>query len=83
MSAQSAFRRNLGHWFAVEAIPIYIIMGGAVTGAAWYASRLARAPHVVWSRENATPWNTIQPNQSPKMFNVNQEFESKWNRKLL
>ncbi|GLB33448.1 putative nadh dehydrogenase [Lyophyllum shimeji] len=73
-------RRN---WFAVEAIPMYVIIGGVVTGAAWYTYRLAMGPSVVWTKTNPTPWNTIQPNENIKLAAVNQKFDKSWIRERL
>ncbi|KAG6830629.1 hypothetical protein H0H92_015721 [Tricholoma furcatifolium] len=63
------------HWFAIEAIPIYAIIGGIVCGATWYTYRLAMGPTVVWTKSNPTPWNTVEPGQTTKMMTVNQKFD--------
>ncbi|TBU32212.1 hypothetical protein BD311DRAFT_655344 [Dichomitus squalens] len=73
----------LKNWFAVEATPIYAIVGAVVVGAGWYLTRLARGPEVVWTKDNPTPWNTIKPDESTKMLTVNQHFEKSWERKKL
>ncbi|KAG6866003.1 hypothetical protein C0991_009675 [Blastosporella zonata] len=72
-------RSNLmKHWFAIEAIPIYAIIGGIVAGAGWYTYRLAMGPNVVWTKSNPTPWNTIEPGQTTKMMTVNQKFDKRF-----
>lgn len=43
----SAFR----HWYSPEVIPIWIMIGGASLGAAWYLTRLARSPDVIWDKK--------------------------------
>ncbi|TFY82525.1 hypothetical protein EWM64_g1491 [Hericium alpestre] len=72
--------RNLRHsfaknWFAVEAIPIYAVVGFVVVGGTWYLSRLARGPAVVWTRANPTPWNTVEQDENVKIMSVNQKFD--------
>ncbi|RDB20486.1 hypothetical protein Hypma_012443 [Hypsizygus marmoreus] len=38
---RSTFLKN---WFAIEAIPIYVIVAGVLGGASWYTYRLAKGP---------------------------------------
>ncbi|KAI0092549.1 hypothetical protein BDY19DRAFT_924940 [Irpex rosettiformis] len=76
-------RGFLKNWFAIEATPIYAIIGGVVVGASWYLFRLSRGPTVVWTKENPTPWNDIKPNEGTKMLTINQQFEKGWERKKL
>jgi len=71
------------NWFAVEAIPMYAIIGGVVLGAGWYTYRLAMGPSVVWTKSNPTPWNTIQPGENVKLGAVNQKFDKSWIRERL
>ncbi|VDC04073.1 unnamed protein product [Peniophora sp. CBMAI 1063] len=68
------------HWFAIEAIPIYMIVGGTMAGAGLYLTRLARGPHVVWTKENPQPWNSVRENDRVKMMAINQDFDQKWTR---
>ncbi|KAF9452007.1 hypothetical protein P691DRAFT_697965, partial [Macrolepiota fuliginosa MF-IS2] len=76
---QQTLRRSLmKNWFAVEAVPIYVIIGGVVVGASWYLGRLAFGPGVVWTKSNPTPWNNIKPNEGTKMMEVNQKFEKRY-----
>ncbi|KAI5124758.1 hypothetical protein M0805_005392 [Coniferiporia weirii] len=63
----SPARGFMKHW--------YTIIGVAMGGGAWYLSRLARGPTVVWTKNNPEPWNTIKPDQSTKMINVNDKLE--------
>ncbi|KAI0723491.1 hypothetical protein C8Q76DRAFT_723088 [Earliella scabrosa] len=81
----SQFRRAgfMKHWFAVEAIPIYAVVGIVVAGGSWYLARLARGPTVVWTKENPTPWNDIKPDENTKILTVNQHFDKNWERKKL
>ncbi|KAG6919316.1 hypothetical protein DXG01_007449 [Tephrocybe rancida] len=65
------------NWFAIEAIPMYAIIGGILVGASWYTYRLAMGPSVVWTKSNPTPWNTIEPGQTTKMMTVNQKFDKR------
>ncbi|TFK29330.1 hypothetical protein FA15DRAFT_664262 [Coprinopsis marcescibilis] len=84
MSAKPSMRKQLmKNWFAVEAIPIYVIIGGVVVGASWYLKRLATGHSVVWSKNNPTPWNSIQQDQGTKMLEVNQKFDKSWTRDRL
>lgn len=41
--------------FPVAVYPIVALMAGASTFAAWYVSRLARGPEVVWSKKVSVP----------------------------
>ncbi|KAI0698868.1 hypothetical protein BC835DRAFT_1333002 [Cytidiella melzeri] len=78
------FRRGfMKNWFAVEATPIYAVVGAVVVGAGWYLVRLARGPAVVWTKDNPTPWNDIKPNEGTKLLTVNQTFDKGWERKKL
>ncbi|KAI0363724.1 hypothetical protein BV20DRAFT_957683 [Pilatotrama ljubarskyi] len=77
----SQFRRSfMKHWFAVEAIPIYAVVGVVVAGGTWYLARLARGPQVVWTKSNPTPWNDIKPDEGTKLLTVNQHFEKRYAR---
>ncbi|THU78793.1 hypothetical protein K435DRAFT_786102 [Dendrothele bispora CBS 962.96] len=71
------------HWFAVEATPIYVIIGGVCVGASWYLYRLAMGPTIQWTKSNPTPWNSIKPNQTTKMMTVNHQADGKWSRDSL
>ncbi|KAF8076020.1 hypothetical protein FPV67DRAFT_1664333 [Lyophyllum atratum] len=84
MSPPPRMRSNLmKNWFAIEAIPMYAIIGGVVLGAGWYTYRLAMGPHVVWTKSNPTPWNSVQPGDQTKMLSVNQKFDKSWSREKL
>ncbi|KAF8665644.1 hypothetical protein AX16_000099 [Volvariella volvacea WC 439] len=74
MSPLRNLRKN---WFAVEAVPIYVIIGSVVAGGTWYLTRLATGPTVVWTKSNPTPWNTIKPEEGTKLLAVNQKFEKR------
>jgi len=81
MPSPMSWRRSLmKNWFAVEAIPIYVIIGGVIVGASWYTARLATGPTIVWTKNNPTPWNTIKPDEGTKLMAVNQKFEKSWSR---
>jgi len=72
------------NWYAPEAIPIYVVMGVAVSGAAWYAARLARGPQVVWDRKNnPQPWLNVDQGTQTKMMTVNQKFDKDYVRDKL
>ncbi|KAJ3734511.1 hypothetical protein DFJ43DRAFT_1152187 [Lentinula guzmanii] len=79
MAIRKGFMKN---WFAVEAIPIYTIVGGVVVGASWYLYRLAMGPTIQWTKSNPTPWNSIKPNQSTKIMTVSHDAD-KWSRDKL
>ncbi|KAF8743814.1 hypothetical protein AX14_000224 [Amanita brunnescens Koide BX004] len=78
-----SFRRNLKNWYAVEAIPIYVIIGGVMVGASWYLGRLALGPSVVWTKSNPTPWNTVKPDENTKLAAVSHKFDKSWSRDKL
>ncbi|KAI9455791.1 hypothetical protein BJY52DRAFT_1278636 [Lactarius psammicola] len=77
---RNTFMRN---WWAVEAIPIYVVVGAVVAGGSWYLTRLARGPHIIWTKSNPTPWNDVKPDENVKMMSVNQKFEKSWSRDKL
>ncbi|KAF9076630.1 hypothetical protein BDP27DRAFT_1414483 [Rhodocollybia butyracea] len=78
------FRNNfMKHWFVVEAIPIWCIVGIVVTGGSFFAFRSAMGPTIQWTKVNATPWNDIRPNQSTKLIQVDQKFDEQWRREKL
>ncbi|KAK1217358.1 hypothetical protein PQX77_019993 [Marasmius sp. AFHP31] len=71
------------NWYATEAIPIYVVVGGTVTGAFWYLYRLSMGPTIQWTKDNPQPWNSIKPNQSTKILSVTHEHDGKWSRDKL
>ncbi|KAJ3935628.1 MAG: hypothetical protein NXY57DRAFT_887428 [Lentinula lateritia] len=72
MAIRKGFMKN---WFAVEAVPIYTIVGGVVLGASWYLYRLAMGPTIQWTKTNPTPWNDIRPHQGTKLLQVQSKFD--------
>ncbi|KDR83500.1 hypothetical protein GALMADRAFT_235677 [Galerina marginata CBS 339.88] len=81
MPAPTPLRKTfLRNWFAIEAIPMYVIIGGVIVGASWYTYRLATGPTIIWTKSNPTPWNTVKPDENTKMMSVNQKFEKSWSR---
>ncbi|KAJ7590757.1 hypothetical protein C8J56DRAFT_933809 [Mycena floridula] len=82
MQLRGSFR-FMKHWFAVEAIPIYVVIGGAVGGASWYLYRLAMGPTITWTKANTNPWNSIKPNQTTKLYNTTDKFDERWSRERL
>ncbi|KAJ7638484.1 hypothetical protein FB45DRAFT_1023274 [Roridomyces roridus] len=76
-------RGMMRHWFAVEATPIYVLVGGACIGASWYLYRLATGPSVVWTKTNPQPWNSISQSQGTKLLEVNHKFDDHWKRDKL
>ncbi|WFD38555.1 uncharacterized protein MJAP1_001512 [Malassezia japonica] len=84
-TAQAA--KNAFNWkkvIPVEVYPIIAITGFAVGGAAWYITRLARAPEVIWDKKNnPTPWNNIEPGTGYKMLNINGQFDKHYKRDRL
>jgi len=84
MATKVSRNRNfMRHWFAIEAIPIYAVVGMTVVGASWYLYRLARGPTVVWTKNNPTPWNEVKPDENIKMMDVNGQFAKSWSRDRL
>ncbi|KAI0260928.1 hypothetical protein BC834DRAFT_898066 [Gloeopeniophorella convolvens] len=71
------------HWWAVEAIPIYAVVGAVIVGGSWYLTRLARGPHIIWTKNNPTPWNDVKQDENVKMMAVNQKFDKSWSRDRL
>lgn len=69
MSALRAFKK---YWYAPEAVPIYVITGGACAGAFWYLYRLSQGPTIVWNhKDNPEPYNKIAPGTNTKLMTVN------------
>ncbi|KAG0262816.1 hypothetical protein BG011_009647 [Mortierella polycephala] len=73
-------------WYRPEVIPIYVVLGVACGGAAWYVSRLARGPDVTWDRRNNPyPWLNIDQETQVKLMTVkeNQGFTKTYSRDRL
>lgn len=71
-------------WFAVEAVPIYAVVGLACGGAGWYLTRLARHPDVIWDRKgNPTPWNDVAPGTNTKLMDHSGTLTERWSRPRL
>ncbi|CCM04030.1 uncharacterized protein FIBRA_06187 [Fibroporia radiculosa] len=84
VSIMSPFRKSfMKNWYAIEATPIFAVVGLAVVGCGWYLTRLARGPTVVWTKENPTPWNDVKQNENIKLLAVNHQFEKGWERRKL
>ncbi|KAF8529234.1 NADH-ubiquinone reductase complex 1 MLRQ subunit-domain-containing protein [Hysterangium stoloniferum] len=71
------------HWYAVEAIPLYAVIGFALAGAGWYTTRLATRPDIIWTKSNPTPWNNVKQNENIKLMAVNHKFDKSWSRDKL
>ncbi|KAJ7367932.1 hypothetical protein DFH08DRAFT_946905 [Mycena albidolilacea] len=69
--------KTFRNWYAVEAIPIYVLVGGACCGASWYLYRLAMGSQVSWTKSNPHPYLSIEQNQGTKLHEVNQKFDAK------
>ncbi|KAF8138120.1 hypothetical protein EV363DRAFT_510741 [Boletus edulis] len=81
--AGSAARKFMRNWYAVEAIPLYAVIGITVAGAGWYLGRLAQGPSVVWTKSNPTPWNSVKPDENIKMMDPSGKFAKSWTRDRL
>ncbi|KAF9042557.1 hypothetical protein BDZ89DRAFT_1128470 [Hymenopellis radicata] len=79
----SLSRQFMKNWYAVEALPIIVIVGGIVGVAGFYGYRLAMGPTVIWTKANPTPWNEIQQDQGTKLIEVNHKFDKSWSRDKL
>ncbi|KAI8057897.1 NADH-ubiquinone reductase complex 1 MLRQ subunit [Syncephalis plumigaleata] len=77
-----SFRQNfMKNWWRVEVAPIFGVLGVAVGGAAWYVTRLARGPEVVWDRRNNPyPWLHVSQDTNTKMYAVSHEFAKSYSR---
>ncbi|TRM68518.1 hypothetical protein BD626DRAFT_565350 [Schizophyllum amplum] len=74
-------RRNfMRNWYAVEALPIWIIIGTVIGIGGLSIYRAVQAPSVTWTKANPTPWNRIKPDERVKLMEVNQKMGKKWSR---
>ena len=80
MSAFNRIRPKFKDWYAVEALPIWIIVGTVGGLACLSIYRAVQAPSVTWTKENPTPWNRIKQDERVKLLQVNQTFDKKWHR---
>ncbi|KAJ7179485.1 hypothetical protein C8R46DRAFT_642131 [Mycena filopes] len=64
------------NWYAPEAIPIYVLVLGACTGASWYIYRLATGPQVTWTKNNPHPYLSIEQDQGAPPPHSFTEFSS-------
>ncbi|KAJ7477106.1 hypothetical protein B0H11DRAFT_1290902 [Mycena galericulata] len=78
-----ALKPAMKHWFAVEAIPIVVLVTGMVSFASYFTYRSAMGPSIQWSKKNPEPWNSIRPNEGVKMVQINQKFDKTWRREHL
>lgn len=63
----SNFRK---HWFAVEAVPLYVAVGGACAASIYFlVGKAGTSPEVIWSRANPTPWNTVGQHETTNIGN--------------
>jgi len=85
MVAVHAARKTLFQtWFAIEAVPIYAVVGIAVGGAGWYLTRLARGPDVIWDRKgNPSPWVDVSKNTNIKLMDASGTLTEPWVRRRL
>ncbi|KAI9299183.1 hypothetical protein K502DRAFT_333974 [Neoconidiobolus thromboides FSU 785] len=71
-------------WYRLEVLPIVVIIGGALGGAGWYVSRLARGVDVVWDRKNNPhPWQNVDQDTNIKMFSISKDFPKSYSRDRL
>ncbi|EGF80523.1 hypothetical protein BATDEDRAFT_88731 [Batrachochytrium dendrobatidis JAM81] len=68
----------------VGVYPLFGIMAFATGGVLYFVAHLVRHQDVVWSRKNnPTPFQSIQKNETTKLYNPNGSFEKKWSRNAL
>jgi len=80
MSFRAAFKK----FYDPAALPIVVIVTGAVVGASWYMTHLARGPEVVWDKKNnPEPWNNVKEGDQVKLYAVNQHGERPYKREKL
>ncbi|KAI8816485.1 uncharacterized protein EV422DRAFT_545413 [Fimicolochytrium jonesii] len=60
--------------------PLFGIMAVAVGGCSYFVWHKSTGPDCVWARgKNPEPWNTVQPHQTSKLYDVVGKSE-KWSR---
>ncbi|TPX72718.1 hypothetical protein SpCBS45565_g00386 [Spizellomyces sp. 'palustris'] len=60
--------------------PLFGIMAFAVAGAGYFVVHKTSGPDCVWARKsNPQPWNTVQANQTTKIYDPSGKFD-KWSR---
>ncbi|CEP09865.1 hypothetical protein [Parasitella parasitica] len=65
-----------------EIYPLFVILGGALTGAVYMSSHQARAPDVVWNHKtNAEPWQHVKDGEQVKLAAFNQKYDGKYTRR--
>jgi NADH dehydrogenase (ubiquinone) 1 alpha subcomplex subunit 4 len=68
----------------VGVYPLFLVMGGAVGGVAFYLTYLAQRPDVVWAhKKNPYPWLDVKSDQTTKLYDPNGSFKERWTRKHL
>lgn len=43
----------------------------------WPNQLILKLPPVIWTKSNPQPWNTVKPNESTKLLNVNQNLDGR------
>ncbi|KAI8979849.1 hypothetical protein BDF20DRAFT_819837 [Mycotypha africana] len=65
-----------------EIYPLFVILGGALTGAVYMFSHQARAPDVVWDHHaNSQPWQHVKDGEQVKLAAYNQKYDRKYQRR--
>ncbi|CDS08062.1 hypothetical protein LRAMOSA02011 [Lichtheimia ramosa] len=78
MSALSRFAKRS---IKPEVIPLLVIVGGALTGAAYIGLHAAKAPDVTWDhKENPYPWQDIKDGEQVKLMALQQKYKNRWER---
>jgi NADH dehydrogenase (ubiquinone) 1 alpha subcomplex subunit 4 len=65
-----------------EIYPMFLILGGALSGAFYMMKHQSNSPDVVWNHHsNAEPWQHVRDGEQVKLAAYNQQYERKYHRK--
>ena len=60
--------------------PLFALMGLTIGGVGFWFSHLVQHPEVVWAkRTNPTPYQSVKPNETTKLYDPNGNFV-RWSR---
>ncbi|KAI8989365.1 NADH-ubiquinone reductase complex 1 MLRQ subunit-domain-containing protein [Pilobolus umbonatus] len=65
-----------------EVLPLFAILGAALSGGVYMMAHQANAPDVVWNHKaNAEPWQKVRDGEQVKLVAYNQKYDKRYHRK--
>ncbi|KAJ3308197.1 hypothetical protein HDV04_001617 [Boothiomyces sp. JEL0838] len=65
-------------------VPLLAVIGAGMGGMCYYLVHMGTNPENVFDRKNnRTPWESVQQNQTTKMYDPTGRFDGKWKREQI